>query len=341
MKNKLQLIILCVLLVNTILIASAYFVFVQRYSGGDSMLTYQRELAHDLADYNQRLAVEYEVIEVPAVREALAEYNYETNLASSSDELIRVIFDQGRRVQETIFKESDNKIQEKLLNVINEDRRVKETDEKTHLFLRIEEDAVKVYPDQLLESASIQRINYLLSSDVYQGSQNIDIEIKNGTGKLVIPVTMDEQIQALNDDLSSMRLRLHEIRVQAGLSEMVGPGITLLVYDAGEVMDSASIVHDGDIRDLVNELFSAGAQGISVGGQRLTLTSSIRCSGPLIMINYQQIPTNPVTIQAVGDPDLLVSGLSIIKNEMKARRGLEFEINRSGFIKLPAYNVDE
>ena len=50
------------------------------------------------------------------------------------------------------------------------------------------------------------------------------------------------------------------------------------------------------------------------------------------------IPVNPVVIQAIGDPDLLISGLDIIKNNMELSRGLRFEVEREKVITLPAYS---
>jgi len=61
------------------------------------------------------------------------------------------------------------------------------------------------------------------------------------------------------------------------------------------------VVQDKDVRDVVNELYAAGAQGIEVGGQRLVATSSIRSAGPQILVNQNSIPVNPVVIKAVGD----------------------------------------
>jgi hypothetical protein len=301
------------------------------------MLAYRQELARDLADYNHRLAGELGVSDVASVREALAEYNYAVDMAADSDELIQIIFSQGRLAQEIIFIESEARLKERVLTIVGNDSRVQETRDKKHLFIRIADGKINIYPDQFLETNTVQLIINLFLTDRYHGNQNIDIEIENGLAALVVPQTEEEQMRALNEDLNSMRLRLHEVRMQSGLAEMVGPGITLYVYDAEENEGTASLVHDADIRDIVNELFSAGAKGVAVGNQRLTTVSSIRCVGPLIMVNFRQVPSNPVVIEAIGSPELLISGLSIIITDMEKRRGLVFEISDSGFIKLPAY----
>ncbi len=337
LKDKIMLLILVVLVVNTSLIAFGYYYAASRVAGGDSILFYKQELARDLSDYNQRLAKNLEVYDRALVRDAIAEYNYAVEVSAGSDELIQVIINQGRRVQEIIHDEASSRLRERVLMAVNNDAGVKETVEAKHLMIRVNGDHLNIIPDQFLEDGTVRHINQIFSPDRYHGNQNIDIEIEYGVGRLVVPQTFEDQMRAISEDLSSMQIRLYETRVRAGLDEMVGPGIILQVYDAENNLGSDSLVHDADIRDIVNELFCAGASGISVGNQRLTTTSAIRCAGPLILVNQNQIPTNPVLIQAVGDPDLLISGLGIITNQLERQRGLNFELSASGFIKLPAY----
>ena len=156
-------------------------------------------------------------------------------------------------------------------------------------------------------------------------------------GRFAVPYNPVEHIQSLSDELDALRVKHHELRVATGLAEMSGEGIVIHLYDKVGGTTTASIIHDTDIRDVVNELFASGAQGVSVGGERLIVTSSIRCTGPLIKVNDKLISVNPVEIQAVGDPNLLVSGLDIIRSTMELKRGLRFEITRSDSLQLPAY----
>lgn len=336
--SRLHFLILFFLIINTVLLVTGLIYAVDLLSGEDSLLATRLELAKDLADYNRRLAGDLGVSYFDPVREALAEYNYQVDLAASSDELMRIIFEQGRIVQEVIFEQAEARLEERVLIAINNDNRVKETVEKTNIYVRVANGRVNIFPDQFLDTNTVSHINNLYTPNPYFKYRNLDIEIVNGKAGISVKQTYEDQLQALNEDLNMIHSRLHETRVQAGYADMVGPGITLLVYDALEQANNDGIVHDADIRDIVNELFSSGARGISVGDQRLAATSAIRCSGPLIMINYRQIATNPVQIQAVGDPDLLTSGLSIIIYELERSRGLSFEVSTSGFIRLPAYN---
>ena len=339
-NNKIQLLIILILIVNTIIIAVGIY-FVWKYVIDDNNnLAYKQEMAHDLSDFNHRLALDSGVLDMPEVREVMAEYNYEVDYASTGDELIRVIFEQGKRVQETIFQAADTRMREKVLDIVSRDAQVLETEDTMHLYIQAAEERVNILPAQFLEPDTAQQIEEILSASLYQGSKRIDIEIRDGTAELVLPQTLEDQIYSLNEDLNALRLRLHDLRVQTGFAEMIGPGLTVAVYDAVNGEGEGALVHDADIRDIVNELYSAGAKGISVGGERLITTSSIRCTGPLVMINYRQIATNPVVIQAVGEPELLVSGLSIIKNELESKRGLKLDVSSSGFIKLPGYVED-
>ena len=336
--HRLLFLILILVLINTIMVFYGAYVIYDQILRSDPLFAYKQELARDIFDYSHRLAANLGVQNDEEVREALAEYNYALDLAVNSEELIQVVLNQGRQLQDVIFQTSDTRLKDSLLETLNGDPAIQQYSGRTRIYVRINDGRVNITPEQFVEANTLQRINNLVLTSSYYGNQTLEIEIGEGIAQLVAPQPPEEQLQALADDLNATRSRLHETRMQAGLEEMIGPGIALYVYDAEEGTGSGAIVHDADVRDLVNELFGSGARGVSVGGQRLTVSSSIRCVGPLIMVNFNQIATNPVVIEAVGDPDLLVSGLAIITREMESRRGLNFEINHSGFIKLPAYS---
>jgi uncharacterized protein YlxW (UPF0749 family) len=78
--------------------------------------------------------------------------------------------------------------------------------------------------------------------------------------------------------------------------------------------------------------------GASVGDQRIVTTSSIRCIGPVILVNYEPIAVDPVIINVVGDSEKLASGLEVIKNTLEAVKGISIEIEFQESITLPAYS---
>ena len=102
------------------------------------------------------------------------------------------------------------------------------------------------------------------------------------------------------------------IMLKSGFTDVKGPGITIKLDDAVARQDADPmllIIHDQDIRIILNELKKAGAQAISINGERIVATSELVCAGPTILINRNRYPV-PYVINAIGDPDLLYDTLS-------------------------------
>jgi len=113
----------------------------------------------------------------------------------------------------------------------------------------------------------------------------------------------------------SLRRELERMKIMAGLVPVKGPGVIVDLADSPkrvspEEEQNLYMIHDSDIGDVVNELKAAGAEAISVNGQRIVALSAIRCSGPIIEINGKAIPS-PYEIRAIGDPDTLESALNL------------------------------
>ena len=99
---------------------------------------------------------------------------------------------------------------------------------------------------------------------------------------------------------------------------MEGKGIELTVKDDPTVTSetigifediSDHIVHDGDLRRIVNELKNAGAEAISINGQRIVTTTAITCIGNVVKINDEKV-SSPFIIKAIGFPESLESALN-------------------------------
>jgi uncharacterized protein YlxW (UPF0749 family) len=100
------------------------------------------------------------------------------------------------------------------------------------------------------------------------------------------------------------------------------------------------IIHSEDIQAVINELRAIGAEAIAVNDQRVVATTAIRCVGPVVQVN--SIPTNgsPVRIMAIGDPDTLVSGLTMasgVQDQYKVTDPTMFSIDKSKGMTLPAF----
>ncbi len=115
----------------------------------------------------------------------------------------------------------------------------------------------------------------------------------------------------LADDISRLGLL-------TGALPTSGPGITVTVDDASAVApvdgsdpraDTSAQdgrVLDQDLQSVVNGLWAAGAEAVSVNGQRLTALAAIRSAGEAILVDYRPLAP-PYRVLAIGDADSLTS----------------------------------
>ena len=120
-------------------------------------------------------------------------------------------------------------------------------------------------------------------------------------------VVLSQQSQTqLADELS-------RLEAAAGTVPVTGPGLVLTVDDAPteaslKDVDPAAVigpnltkVFDTDLQIIVNGLWRAGAEAISINGNRLTVRTAIRSAGEAILVNTRGL-TRPYVITAIGDP---------------------------------------
>jgi len=111
---------------------------------------------------------------------------------------------------------------------------------------------------------------------------------------------------------------LSRLELAAGTVPVTGPGLVLTVDDAAadaglknpNVDPLAATAPDQgkviarDLQIIVNGLWQAGAEAISVNGHRLTSRAAIRFAGAAILVDYRPL-TRPYVITAIGDPGSL------------------------------------
>lgn len=144
-------------------------------------------------------------------------------------------------------------------------------------------------------------------------------------------------IDLLIEDIKNNKMNLGQVSLE-------GPGIVISMYDNPEERSfdfdlNNDIIHDIDILNIINDLKVAGAEAISVNGQRVISTSEIKCAGPTIRINGRTSAT-PFIIKAIGDPKSLVASVNapgtngdILKNVYN--KG--FDITVEDLITIPGY----
>lgn len=115
--------------------------------------------------------------------------------------------------------------------------------------------------------------------------------------------------QALASTLGGAALaaRVSALEVATGYAAVVGPGMVVTLSDAelgqeGEPTELERVL-DSDVQRTVNGLWAAGAEAVSVNGQRMSARSAIRSAAGAILVNYRPL-TPPYRVEAIGPPRL-------------------------------------
>lgn len=149
-----------------------------------------------------------------------------------------------------------------------------------------------------------------------------------------------EYIELQNDDQLSSEW--DTIKLHTGLVGVEGPGISITLNDAQvqqpDLPADYSIIHDSDIRTILNDLKSAGAQAIAINGERIVPMSEPVCAGPTIIINGNRYPP-PFIVEAIGDPDRLHEAMNTSSKvvELKAF-GILVDVKKSDRIMIPKFS---
>jgi len=156
-----------------------------------------------------------------------------------------------------------------------------------------------------------------------------------------------QETAATTELLEELSAELNHQKALAGLVAAEGPGVVVTLDDSQRQAipsgqdPSAYIVHEYDLRDVVNLLWMAGAEGISVNEERVVGTTSIYCVGSTVMVNDTRL-SPPYIVRTIGDPnkleDLMRNPSYLAEVKEKARHnGLTFKFHRATDVRLPAY----
>ncbi|MFJ2162097.1 DUF881 domain-containing protein [Streptomyces sp. NPDC087856] len=140
---------------------------------------------------------------------------------------------------------------------------------------------------------------------------------------------LEGSVDTLRDDVSARQRAALKTSGGSGQADLVsmlsgatavhGPGVRLVVNDAKEAssgggdnpretadFSDTGRVRDRDMQRVVNGLWAAGAEAVSINGQRLTALSAIRAAGDAILVDNKPL-VPPYTVLAVGDGQRLSS----------------------------------
>ncbi|MDK3254933.1 DUF881 domain-containing protein [Blastococcus capsensis] len=215
-------------------------------------------------------------------------------------------------------------------------------------------------------------VTYGLAADRAQGRQEIraalvrDIQQASAVSDELVDqlAELRAEVSRTRDDLLDatavgQRARDALARAEQGTAAVAvtGPGLLVtlanaeaepdddLVGGGSVVADPLGRVQDGDLQRVVNALWAAGAEAISINGQRLGPTSAIRFAGEAVLVNFRPV-TDPYEISAVGDPDELANAFLLSPQvqalaEDSLNFGLRFDFAKEDELSLPAASPPE
>ncbi len=145
--------------------------------------------------------------------------------------------------------------------------------------------------------------------------------------------------------LTEQQHKLSQLQIRAGLTALEGPGVIVTLDDNKNILigddPNRYVIHYENLLFIVNDLRNAGAEAISINGQRIVVSSEIRCVGNVILINTTRLAP-PFEISAIGDPTALAEAVDYSTTYQQLLLS-GFPVNykvtdlHSTDVKIPAY----
>lgn len=153
------------------------------------------------------------------------------------------------------------------------------------------------------------------------------------------------QARQLSSDTSAQGIldTINQLGIRTGTIAVRGPGVRVVADDAPGADSARNQVLDSDLQKLVNGLWEAGAEAISLNGQRLTNLSTIRLAGNAITVNAHSL-RRPYVVQAIGNKDTLPARFAETSSgqawlDLQREVGLQLKITPESSLRLPAAEV--
>ncbi|MGH3474954.1 MAG: DUF881 domain-containing protein [Aeromicrobium sp.] len=193
----------------------------------------------------------------------------------------------------------------------------------------------------LVTTAAVQTRNDRPATELERRTLAADIEARQKTldERRTAAAALSAQVQALRQSGDADTGQPADLGVIASSAGVQGPGIVIYTESSSDGLEAGRIT-DRDLQVLVNGLWYAGAEAVSVNDNRVGTLTSIRTAGDAITVNYRSI-SSPYTIIALGDPESLQTRLgqnaagAYWENRRK-RSGVEFAVTPSLEETLPA-----
>ncbi|MBU3091519.1 DUF881 domain-containing protein [Clostridium sp. CM028] len=178
-------------------------------------------------------------------------------------------------------------------------------------------------------------VAYNERTKLYSELSNLKEEYYKTYSKLEKYDSSDEKkaeiTKVIQDEVSNNNIFL-------GKTDVEGPGIEIILDDADNYVNSDQLIHDNDVIQVINDLKNAGAEAISVNGERIIYDNYGFCGGPYINLHGVKI-VSPFYINAIGNKDVLYNYLTLDQTYMTLlkTRNVKVNILKTDNVKIAAY----
>lgn len=175
------------------------------------------------------------------------------------------------------------------------------------------------------------------------------IRLKKQIADLRIQLNASQTADARRKNtLTDTNNELTRQRNVSGMAALHGAGIIATLDDSTarsipEDEDPANyILHDYDLRDVLNALWIAGAEAISINGERIVSSTSLYCVGTTVICNATRL-SPPFEVRAIGDAQALSAALKGSSQMAKLNQraeiyNLPITVEQNQDVLVPAYN---
>ena len=152
---------------------------------------------------------------------------------------------------------------------------------------------------------------------------------------------LEAQDPGAAESLKQLYADLEAARIASGLIAVTGKGVVFRLEDGTSVGGVDALVTARDVRVLIEELWLAGADGVSVNGERVVGTSAVLDIGGSILVNSAYLAA-PYEISAIGPGDLYerlkesVAFVQFVQGRVEPS-GLRLSVAELDTVDLPAF----
>lgn len=134
---------------------------------------------------------------------------------------------------------------------------------------------------------------------------------------------------------------LTRLEIAVGAAPVRGPGLVVTLDDGPDGTDSpdSGRITAGELQSIVNALWAAGAEAITVNDRRISALTAIREAGEAILVDYRPVAP-PYVVRAVGDRDAMEPAFADSPTARRFRTfvdvvGIRFDVRRAQRLDLP------